>query len=117
MSVEASREFARRVQDDRDALLLEREHWSLAIRDPGLRERYTARQAELRDALARALAARAEHLGTPGLPMPVADVARVVMGIIGGLATDELIEPGSVRPELLGETLALVYAGLVARAA
>jgi hypothetical protein len=26
------------------------------------------------------------------------------------------MEPGSVRPELLGETLALVYAGLVARA-
>jgi hypothetical protein len=38
------------------------------------------------------------------------------MGIIGGLAVDELIEPGSVRPELLGEALALVYAGLVARA-
>ena len=27
-----------------------------------------------------------------------------------------LIEPGSVRPELLGEALALLYAGLVARA-
>jgi hypothetical protein len=39
-----------------------------------------------------------------------------VMSIIGGLAIDELIEPGSVRPELLGEALAVVYAGLVARA-
>jgi hypothetical protein len=38
------------------------------------------------------------------------------MSIIGGLAVDELIEPESVRPELLGEALALVYAGLVARA-
>ena len=38
------------------------------------------------------------------------------MSIIEGLTVDELIEPGSVRPELLGETLALVYAGLVARA-
>jgi hypothetical protein len=36
--------------------------------------------------------------------------------VSGGLAVDELIEPGSVRPELLGEALALVYAGLVARA-
>jgi hypothetical protein len=44
------------------------------------------------------------------------DVARIVMGIVAGLATDELIEPGSVRPELLGETLALIYAGLVVRA-
>jgi hypothetical protein len=38
------------------------------------------------------------------------------MSIIGGLGVEELIEPGSVRPELLGEALALVYAGLVARA-
>jgi hypothetical protein len=38
------------------------------------------------------------------------------MGIIGGLTIDELIEPGSVRPELLGEALAVIYAGLVARA-
>ena len=116
MSVEASREFARRLRSERDLLLLEREYWSLAIRDPQLRARYTARQAEMREAMTRGLMARARHLGTPELRMPAEDVARVVMGILGGLATDELIEPGSVRPELLGETLALVYAGLVARA-
>ena len=34
---------------------------------------------------------------------------------MAGLAVDELIEPGSVHPELLGEALALIYAGLVAR--
>ena len=97
-------------------MLLEREYWSLAIRDPELRAHYAERQAELRGALAGALEARARHLGTPGLPMPAEDVARIVMSIIGGLSVDELVEPGSVGPELLGETLALVYAGLVARA-
>lgn len=117
MSVEASREFARRLDSQRDAVLLEREYWSLAIRDPDLRARYAERQNELRDSMARALEARARHLGTPELPMPAEDVARMVMSIIGGLSVDELIEPGSVRPELLGETLAVVYAGLVARAA
>jgi AcrR family transcriptional regulator len=116
MSVEASREFARRLARQRDAMLLEREYWSLAIRDPELRAHYAERQAELRRALAGALEARARHLGTPDLPMPAEDVARVVMSIIGGLTVDELVEPRSVRPELLGETLALVYAGLVARA-
>jgi hypothetical protein len=74
------------------------------------------RQTELRGALAVALKARARHLGTPDLPVPANDVARIVMSIIGGLTFDELIEPGSVRPELLGETLAVVYAGLAARA-
>jgi len=116
MSVEASREFARRLSRQRDAVLLEREYWSLAIRDPELRARYAEHQTELRGALARALEARARHLGTPDLPMAADDVARIVMSIIGGLAVDELIEPGSVRPELLGESLALVYAGLVALA-
>jgi AcrR family transcriptional regulator len=116
MSVEAGREFARQLSEQRDALLLEREYWSLAIRDPELRARYAERQAELRASMARALEARARHLGTPDLAMPAEDVARVVLGIIGGLTVDELTEPGSIRPELLAETLALVYAGLVARA-
>jgi AcrR family transcriptional regulator len=116
MSLEASREFARRLENDRDAVLLEREYWSLAIRDPELRARYAERQKELRDAMARALVARAQHLGTPDLPMPAEDVARMVMTIIGGLSVDELVEPGSVRPDLLADTLAVVYAGLVARA-
>jgi AcrR family transcriptional regulator len=116
MSVEATREFARQLDGQREAVLLEREYWSLAIRDPELRARYAERQTELRSALAAALKARARHLGTPELSMPAEDVARIVMSIIGGLAVDELVEPGSVRPELLGEVLALIYAGLVARA-
>jgi AcrR family transcriptional regulator len=116
MSVEATRAFAQQLGEQPEALLLEREYWSLAIRDPELRARYAERQSELRAALASALEARARHLGTPELTMPAQDVARVVMSIIGGLAVDELIEPGTVRPELLGEALALIYAGLLARA-
>ncbi len=116
MAVEASGEFARRLSEQRDAVLLEREYWSLAIRDPELRAHYAERQTELRRALASAIEARARHLGTPDLPITAEDVARIVMSVIGGLAVDELIEPGSVNPELLGETLAVVYAGLVARA-
>ena len=116
MSVEATREFARQLGGQREAVLLEREYWTLAIRDPELRARYAERQAELRDSLAVAMEARARHLGTPDLTMRAEDVARIVMSIIGGLAVDELVEPDSVRPELLGEALALLYAGLVARA-
>lgn len=116
MSVEGTRAFARQLEGEREALLLEREYWSLAIRDPELRARYAERQAELRRELAAALQARARHLGTPDLTLPAEEVARIVMSIIGGLTVDELLEPGSVRPELLGEALAVVYAGLVARA-
>jgi AcrR family transcriptional regulator len=116
MSVEATHEFARQLDEQREAMLLEREYWTIAIRDPELRARYAERQSELRDALAAALEDRGRHLGTPEVGMQAGDLARIVMSIIGGLAVDELIEPGSVRPELLGEALALLYAGLVARA-
>ena len=116
MSLEAARQFGRQIEGEREAMLLEREYWSLAIRDPDLRTRYAERQGELRHALAAAMEARARHLGTPDLGIPADDVARIVMSVIGGLTVDELIEPGSVRPELLGEALAVVYAGLIARA-
>ena len=116
MSVEASRAFVRQLGEQRDAVLLEREFWSLAIRDPELRARYVQRQTELRRALAAAIQARARHLGTPDLPMAAEDVARIVMAVIGGLTVDELTEPGSLRSGLLGETLALIYGGLVTRA-
>jgi AcrR family transcriptional regulator len=116
MSLEASRAFARQLSEAREAMLLEREYWSLAIRDPELRARYCERQKELREALASGMEARARHLGTPDLTMPAEDVARIVMSIIGGLGFDELIEPGTVPPELLGEALAVIYAGLVSRA-
>ena len=116
MSVEGSREFARRLSEQRDAVLLDREYWTLAIRDPDLRARYVEREASLRQALARAIEARARHLGAPRSAMAYEDIARVVMTVIGGLAVDDLVEPGSVRPELVGETLALIYAGLLARA-
>jgi AcrR family transcriptional regulator len=116
MAEEGTRAFAERLGEQRNAVLLECEYWTLAIRDPELRARYAERQTELRNALAGAIEARARHLGAPELPMPAEDVARIVMSISGGLSVDELVEPGSVRPELMGETLALVYAGLVARA-
>src|SRR5436305_3441117 len=45
MSLEATREFARQLRAEREALLLEREYWTLAIRDEELRARYVERQA------------------------------------------------------------------------
>lgn len=116
MSLQATREFARQMEEQREAVLVDREYWTLAIRDRELSARYVRRQSELRASLARAIDARARHLSTLELPMPGEQVARLVMSIIGGLAVDELTEPGSVDPQLLGEALALIYSGLVARA-
>src|SRR2546423_10933605 len=51
MAVEGSREVARQLSKERDAVLLEREYWTLALRDPQLRARYAQRQTALRRAL------------------------------------------------------------------
>src|SRR5947208_13527009 len=40
MSVEATRAFAGQLGEQREAMLLEREYWSLAVRDPELRARH-----------------------------------------------------------------------------
>jgi AcrR family transcriptional regulator len=45
MALEATREFARQLGQQREAVQLEREYWSLAIRDPELRARYAVLSA------------------------------------------------------------------------
>jgi AcrR family transcriptional regulator len=114
MSVEASRFFSTLLRGEREALLLDQEYWSQALRDPKLRARYAQRQRRMRTALGRALSARLEHLGAPPAPDPES-LATAVIGLARGLAQEKMIEPKAVPDDLLGRTLALLYAGHVAR--
>ena len=116
MAPEASRRFVGLLEQQRELILLEQEYWALAVRDPRLRRRYAKRQADLRSALARALGARARHLGAPPLDTPAEEVAVAFMSLANGLALERLIDPDAVPDHILGEMFALVYAGLVARA-
>ena len=116
MAPEASRWFVDLLQRERDTLLLEQEYWALAARDSRLRERYARRQARLRTALARALEARGRQLGAPQFSTPAEEVATAYLALANGLALERLIDPDAVPDHLLGETTALVYGGLVARA-
>ena len=72
---ELSRRFATLLAAQSDWLLLDNEYWSQAVRDPALRARYAQRQAGLRAALGKALAARIEHLGGPPLQRPPEEMA------------------------------------------
>jgi AcrR family transcriptional regulator len=114
MAPEASRRLAELLRSQRELLLLDHEYWSQAVRDERLRARYARRQAKLRAALGRALAARLEHLGAPPMDDPE-HMAAAVIGLATGLAQEKLIEPEAVPDDLLGDTLALIYAGHVAR--
>lgn len=115
MAAEADRRFVDLVGSQRELLLLEQEYRSLAIRDRRLRQRYVKRQRRLRSAFAAALAARLEHLGAPPTKDPER-MATSLLVLISGLIQEKLIDPGTLPDGTLGEMLALMYAGHVARA-
>jgi len=117
MAPEASRRFAALLAGQREWLVLEHEHWLRAVRDPAARERYAARRRELRTALGAALAARMGTLGAGGVAVDPERIATVVLALDAGLAQQALIDPGAVPDDLFGDAIALVYRGLVARAA
>ena len=116
MAPAASEWFLELLRRNPETLVLEQEYRSLALRDPDLRRRYLERQIALRDALAAGLAARARHLGAPPFATPLADIATAYLSLTHGLAIERLINSATVPDHLLGETVALIYQGLVARA-
>lgn len=117
MAPEATRMFGELFGGAREVLILDHEYWSLAVRDSRLRARYAKRQREMRDTFARALTARAEHLGTPEVAGNAEEVATLLLSIARGLGREKLISPGDVPDHMLGEAYATIYAGLLARLA
>jgi AcrR family transcriptional regulator len=116
LAPEASRRMLDWLERGRETILLEHEYRLLAIREPGVRARYRKRQRALREALAAGLDARAARLGAPAFSTPTRDVAVAYLALGTGLAAEGLIDPRMVPDNLLGEIVALVYQGLVARA-
>ena len=116
MAPEASGRFAQLLADQREWLLLDNEYWSRAVRHPDIRRRYAKRRRELRAALARALATRAETLGAGHIGIESERVATAIMALSIGLAQQALVDPRAVPDDLLGETIVLIYRGLLSRA-
>jgi AcrR family transcriptional regulator len=116
MVPQANRRFMELLQGQRELLLLEHEYWMQAVRDTKVRARYGKRQAKLRSAFGKALAARVQHLGGPPMDTNPEDMATAFLALGTGLAQQKLVDPDSVPDDLLGHIFALVYAGHVARA-
>jgi AcrR family transcriptional regulator len=113
---QASDWFTSFVRDQRELVLLSHEYWTRAARDPQLRTIYAQRQAGLRDAVAKALDARAEQLGAPAFDLPTSEVATAYIALYEGLSFWKLIDPDAIPDRLYGEIVGLVFQGLVARA-
>jgi AcrR family transcriptional regulator len=104
------------IDEQRQFVLLLHEYWSLAARDPGLGKRYAARQASLREDIAAMLEVRHQTTGVP-LTVPAGHLATVILALANGLAMDRLVDSSAVPADLFGQALALMYDGLVHRAA
>ena len=91
------------------------EHWSLATRDPKLRDSFIRRQSELRGAMARALEARHATTGVP-LAYPAERLATGILCLAAGITMEALVDPAADTRRVFGEILGIIYDGLAARA-
>jgi AcrR family transcriptional regulator len=114
MAPEASRRMIELVARQRDLVLLDEEYWAQAVRDPALRARYKEHRERLREAIARALEARLEHLGTPIPGLAHEHMATLLMGLTAGLLRERMIDPQAVPDEMIGRAVVLIYRGALA---
>jgi AcrR family transcriptional regulator len=96
-----SRSVLDSVHDHADYYVLFVEYWLRAVRDSELRERLIARRraaaAQQADNLSGSAAA------TPGRPL--ADLAQLVVTMNLGIAMEEVLRPGTIDPDLLGQLI------------
>ncbi len=96
-----SRSVLDSVHDHADYYVLFVEYWLRAVRDPELRERLIARRraaaAQQADNFAGSAAA------TSGRPL--ADLAQLVVTMNLGIAMEEVLRPGTIDPDLLGQLI------------
>jgi AcrR family transcriptional regulator len=116
MGPEAGRRFVELLRGERELLLLYNEYWSQAVRDPRLRARYARRRAKLRGRVAQALRTRVKNLGGRAEGVPAEAMATAILSLAAGLAQERLIDPDAVPDSLLGDTIVLIYKGMVAAA-
>jgi AcrR family transcriptional regulator len=96
-----SRSVLDSVHDHADYYVLFVEYWLRAVRDPELRERLIARRraaaAQQADNFAGSAAA------TSGRPL--AELAQLVVTMNLGIAMEEVLQPGTIDPDLLGQLI------------
>jgi AcrR family transcriptional regulator len=115
INAELSRRLSAVLDENRDLVLLFHEYSAMAVRDPKLRASYVRRNAKLREGIARAVEARQRALGV-ALSLPAEQIATAAIALADGLSIEQLTDPDSVPPELLGQILSLIEDGMAARA-
>jgi AcrR family transcriptional regulator len=98
------------LEREPELVLLFMEFWAYAVRNPEVRERFAARYAEVRAALAGLIEESARELGIE-LTLPAELLAVAVDALADGFALQKLADPDSVPEELFAESLAMLLEG------
>lgn len=109
-------QWMERFAKDRASFVLHMEFIAHAGRDPQLAERFGARSAALREAVAGYISRYQEEIGSE-LPLPAEDLALILRALGIGLAVEALGRPDDVRADLYGDFVELLVTLLRNRAA
>ncbi|MBP3083467.1 TetR/AcrR family transcriptional regulator [Mycolicibacterium fortuitum] len=85
------------IHDQNEYQIVLIEYWLRAVRDPELRERLVARRRAAADQALRIV----EQAGTSLPGKQLAALAQLVVTIISGIATEEVLQPGTVDVDTL----------------
>lgn len=90
------------------------ELWPQAVRNPALRARLAVRQDQVRGAIAEMIS---NHCHTAGivLPMPVDQVAGLMLALADGVAAQRHLDPTVLPRDAFTTATALLWTGLLAR--
>jgi AcrR family transcriptional regulator len=113
---QAGTDFAHSVSGDPDWQRLFFEFTAFAIRNEDFREELVTRYRSMRGRIAEGYSRRAEELGATS-PVPFERLALMTCVIANGFSLEKLLEGDDVPDELLGELLAIFFAGVQAVAA
>ncbi|RJQ74485.1 TetR family transcriptional regulator [Pseudonocardiaceae bacterium YIM PH 21723] len=94
----------------RDWQLLFTDYWQRAMRDEAVRERFVAHRRRLRAAIAEQVQAMVDRAEAPSA-VAASSLMFTVLALSNGLAIEELMDPGSTPPELMGQVLSALVAG------
>jgi AcrR family transcriptional regulator len=114
-AAEVGRWFTETLERDPRWAQLSAEAWFYAAHDPKLRRRLTSRHAKMRRAVAGLIERQADQLHVR-LPLPADHIALALIALTNGFALELITRRTDVPRELYGQTLALVFRGLLAMA-
>ncbi|MGB9227360.1 TetR/AcrR family transcriptional regulator [Mycobacterium sp.] len=104
----------------RDLLVAQREwqlmyvdFWSVAARDPRLQQSFAEHRREVRTLIGSIFQRIAKEMDTE-LPMSGEHLAAIVLGLVNGVAMEQIADPEQLQPELLVQGLQMLIKGVSA---